>query len=145
MKKPDVLVLIAIWEFITAFFALIGLTAIIILAFQERSWWSDPNIDWPWIYFGLAVGGIILLFYLIAALFAGIGVLSGREYGRVLSLGHGGIGCFSRSVRSSACWKLSISPGLTYGNTSSRPEDRASGYYPSTIATVLRQKDLAKT
>ncbi len=33
-----------------------------------------------------------MLFYLIAALAAGIGVLSGREYGRILSLVHGDIG-----------------------------------------------------
>ncbi len=96
MKKPDMLLLIAIWEFITAFFALIGLSALMILAFQDRAWWFGQNVDFdmtgPWIIFGLAVGSIILLFYMIAALFAGIGLLSGREYGRILSLVHGGIG-----------------------------------------------------
>jgi len=88
MKRPDLLILIATWEFFTAFSVLLGLGYIIILAFQEPTGWF--RLDGAFlIEFGV---GIILLFYLIAALFAGIGVLSGREYGRVLSLVHGGIG-----------------------------------------------------
>ena len=77
------------------FFALIGISAIIIAALQSQPWWfrQVPDFDFsgPWIYFGLAIGGLFLLFYLVAALAAAIGLLSGREYGRVLSLIHGGI------------------------------------------------------
>jgi hypothetical protein len=96
VKKPDLLVLITIWEFFTAFIAFIGLSAIIMVALQQRTWWFRQGVDFdlagPWIYFGLAVGGCLLLIYLAAALAAGIGITSGREYGRVLSLVHGGIG-----------------------------------------------------
>ncbi len=35
MKRPDLLMLIAIWEFLTAVFALIGLSALVILALQQ--------------------------------------------------------------------------------------------------------------
>jgi hypothetical protein len=96
VKKPDLVVLVAIWEFFTAFAAFVGLGFIILLAFQPRTFWFGQNVDFevsgPLIYFALVVGGFVLLFYLIAALAAGLGVLSGREYGRVLSLAHGGIG-----------------------------------------------------
>ena len=94
-KKPDLVVLIAIWEFLTSVMAFIGLGAIIVVALQTRTWWLRQNVDYdvygPWIHFGLISGGVILLIYAATALAAGLGLLSGREYGRVLSLVHGGL------------------------------------------------------
>jgi hypothetical protein len=95
MKRPDLLVLIAVWEFLTSVMAFIGVGAIIVIGLQTRTWWLRQNVDYdlygPWIHFGLIVGGAIVLIYAAAALAAGIGLLSGREYGRVLSLIHGGL------------------------------------------------------
>ena len=95
MKRPDLIVLIAVWEFLTSLMSLIGLGAIIVVGTQTRTWWMRQNVDYdlysPWIHFGLIVGGVLLLIYAAAALAAGIGLLSGREYGRVLSLIHGGL------------------------------------------------------
>ena len=95
MKRPDLLVLIAVWEFFTSLIAFIGLGAIIVVGMQTRTWWFRQNFDYdlysPWIHFGLIVGGAMCLIYAAAALAAGIGLLSGKEYGRVLSLVHGGL------------------------------------------------------
>lgn len=95
MKKPDLLILVAVWEFLTAFFSFVGLGSIIILALQSQSWWIQQGVDFdlsgPWVCFGLGIAGFILLLYMAAALAAGIGLLGGREYGRIMSLVHGGI------------------------------------------------------
>jgi len=95
MKRPDLVVLIAIREFLTSLMALIGLGAIIVVGTQTRTWWMRQNVDYdlysPWIHFGLIVGGVLLLIYATITLAAGIGLLSGREHGRVLSLIQGGL------------------------------------------------------
>ncbi|APV44527.1 hypothetical protein Dform_01195 [Dehalogenimonas formicexedens] len=94
MKKPDLLVLIAVWEFLTSLMSIVGLGAIIVVGLQTRTWWMRQNVDFdlysPWIHFGLIVGGVICLIYAVLALAAGIGLLSGKEYGRIMSLIHGG-------------------------------------------------------
>lgn len=65
MKRPDIVVLVAVWEFLTAFFALIGLAAIIMVSAQTEAWWLRQDVDFQlyysqWIYSGLAVGGFML-------------------------------------------------------------------------------------
>ncbi|AKG53345.1 hypothetical protein DGWBC_0669 [Dehalogenimonas sp. WBC-2] len=95
MKKSDLLILIAVWEFITAFFSLVGLGGILMLALQSQSWWMQRGVDFdlsgPWIYFSLVIAGLVLLLFMAVALAAGFGLLGGREYGRIMSLVHGGI------------------------------------------------------
>ena len=95
MKRPDLVILIAVWEFLTSLMAVIGIGAIIVVATQTRTWWLRQNVDYdlysPWIHSGLIVGGVLCLIYAAIALAAGIGLLSGREYGRVMSLIHGGL------------------------------------------------------
>ena len=95
MKRPDLIVLIAVWEFLTSLMSFIGLGAIVVVGLQTRTWSMRQNVDYdlysPWIHFGLIVGAGLLLIYAAAALAAGIGLLTGREYGRVLSLVHGGL------------------------------------------------------
>ena len=95
MKRPDLVVLIPVWELLTSLLAVIGIGAIIAIATQTRTWWLRQNVDYdlysPWIHFGLIVGGALCVIYAAIALAAGIGLLSGREYGRVMSLIHGGL------------------------------------------------------
>lgn len=83
MKRPDLVVLIAVWEFLTSVFAFIGVGAIMVIGLQTRTRWLRQNVDYdlysPWIHFGLIVGGAFCLIYAAAALAAGIGLLSGRE------------------------------------------------------------------
>ncbi len=103
MKKPDLLVLIAIWEFITAFGAFIGIVAIAVFAFPAvLGVWG--NIDWGYSYgygmigdgnmpmvgaiFGLSVAILFLLCFLAVAVLGGIGLLTGKEWGRITGIVH---------------------------------------------------------
>ncbi len=85
MKRPDLLVLVAVWEFITAFGALIG-AGFAALVFYSIS----PGI---WEAWGVALGTfivsiitLVLLTYAGMAIAGGIGLLRGREWGRILTI-----------------------------------------------------------
>jgi hypothetical protein len=84
MKKPDLLILVAIWEFITAFLAFIGLAAIATFAFPEVSTtWGREMVGG---YFGLGLATLVLLCYIGISVAGGIGLLIGKEWGRILSI-----------------------------------------------------------
>ena len=94
MKRPDLLILIAAWQFITAFLALIGICAIAVFAF--------PNVIGPlWGpaltggIFGLSVAILVLLVFIGIAIAGGIGILRGQEWGRVLSIVHAALSLFA--------------------------------------------------
>ena len=107
MKKPDLLVLIAIWEFITAFISFIGIAAIAIFAFPAvlGSWnnWMPydgyyngmmgrtGNLPMVGAVFGLSVAILVLFCYLVIAIIAGIGLLMGKEWGRITAIVHSGL------------------------------------------------------
>ncbi len=84
MRRPDLLILIAVWEFISAFGAFIGIIAISVFAFPEVS--SLHGIGSVGGIFGLSIAVLVLLFYLSFAIAGGIGLLGGKEWGRILSL-----------------------------------------------------------
>ena len=98
MKKPDLLVLIAIWQFITAFFAFVGIAAIGVFAFPSvLGYWDGygygmmcGGYDMPvWAgVFGLSIAILVLLCYLVLAIVGGIGLLlnRGHEWARIVSL-----------------------------------------------------------
>jgi len=86
MKRPDLLILIAVWEFITAFGSFIGIISIAVFAFPEVG--SLHGISSVGGIFGLSIAVIVLLFYLSIAIAGGIGLLGGKEWGRVFSLVH---------------------------------------------------------
>jgi len=102
MKKPDLLILIAIWEFFSAFAALIGIAAIAVLAFPAvlgtldwgynngMSWglWGFGDIPRVAAIFGLSVAIFVIFCILVLALLSGIGVLSGKEWGRITAIIH---------------------------------------------------------
>ena len=98
MKKPDLLILIAIWEFITAFFAFLGIAAIAIFTFPVAlGAWGDwgyysyrmmsgmPHVG---AIFGLSVAILVLLCYMALAIGSGIGLLHGKEWGRIAGIVH---------------------------------------------------------
>ena len=94
MKRPDLLLLIAIWEFITAFFALIGISAIAVFALPEAVspyWGWEPEVG---AIFGLSIAILVLLCYLGIAIAGGMGLLKGQEWGRVLSIAHSALSLF---------------------------------------------------
>lgn len=86
MKRPDLVILIAVWEFMTVFGALIGISAIAIFAFPEiaQEWGTELAGG----VFGLSIAIIVLLCYIFIALVGGIGVLIGKEWGRVFTIVH---------------------------------------------------------
>jgi hypothetical protein len=110
MKKPDLLILIAIWEFFTSFIVLIGIAAIVVFAFPAvlgnwgnwNSWMpydgyyngmmgSTANMPMVGAIFGLSVAILVLFCYLVVAIIAGIGLLMGKEWGRITAIVHSGL------------------------------------------------------
>ena len=93
MKRPDLLILIAIWEFITAFGALIGISAIAVFAFPDviDPLWGVPEVG---AIFGLSIGILVLLCYIGIAVAGGLGLLNGKEWGRILSIAHAALSLF---------------------------------------------------
>ena len=97
MKRPDIVLLIAIWEFISAFIALIAICAIAVFAFPSAigSMWEFTV---PAAIFGLSVAVLFLLGYIGLAISAGIGLLRMTEWGRILSIVHSALSLFSVPV-----------------------------------------------
>jgi len=97
MKRPDLVVLVAVWNFLSAFVALIGL---LFVAFALTARVSDP---WSWqrdlgpagSFFLLVMLLLVLIVYCGVALAAGLGVLRGREWGRILALVQAVLSLFS--------------------------------------------------
>ena len=94
MKRPDLLVLVAIWEFVSAFFALVGIALVGALAIPATvdALWGDALA-----FFVVALGfGVLLLLGTVGlGVAAGIGLLTGREWGRILAIIHGVLGLFN--------------------------------------------------
>ncbi len=105
MKRPDLLVLIAVWMFLSAFGILIGIAAVSSMFFVTYPWmWWDGMMG-GWGMWGLPqMGGIaiillgsvllVMVAYFILALMGGIGLLKGREWGRILSIIHAALNLF---------------------------------------------------
>jgi len=84
MKRPDLLVLVAIWEFLTALGAFIGICAVSIFAFPSVDMmWGGPRVG---ALFGLSVAILVLLCYIGIAVAGGIGLLTRKDWGRILSI-----------------------------------------------------------
>ena len=97
MKKPDLLILITIWEFLTALVALVGVVFLAIYAFPTVIWllWGVARAG---VLFGLSVGTLLLLAYCGVAVAAGFGLLTGREWGRILAVVHSALSVFNVPV-----------------------------------------------
>ena len=80
MKSSDVLLLIAIWEFLTAAVVLIIVVAIGVFAFPDA---SDAGG-----YFGLSVATVAFLAYSGLAVAAGVGLLMVQQWGRIAAIVH---------------------------------------------------------
>jgi hypothetical protein len=93
MKRPDLLIIITVWEFISAFAAFMGIIAISVFAFPAVS--SLHGIGSVAGIFGLSIAVLVLLFYLSIAIAGGIGLLGGKEWGRILSLVHAALSLLS--------------------------------------------------
>jgi hypothetical protein len=93
MRRPDLLILIAVWEFISTFGAFVGIIAVALFAFPEVS--SLHGVGSLAGIFVLSLVVLVLLFYLSIAIAGGIGLLGGKEWGRILTLIHSALSLLS--------------------------------------------------
>jgi len=90
VKKPDLLIAIAIWRFITASFLAIGIIAIAVFAFPEAVDNSDTGA-----LFGLSIAIIALLVLISLSVAAGIGLIKGKSWGWTLAIVNAVLDLFS--------------------------------------------------
>jgi len=105
MKRPDLLILIAVWMFLSALGILIGIAAVSSVCFfaYPWMWWNGMTGGWGmWDTprmgsIAIIVLGIIMFImvaYFILALMGGIGLLKGKEWGRILCIVHAALSLF---------------------------------------------------
>jgi len=94
LKRPDLLTLVVAWQFISAFFAFIGVCVLAIFAFPEviGPLWGPALTG---VIFGLSVAIVILLALIGISVAGGIGLLRGQEWGRVLSIVNAALNLFA--------------------------------------------------
>jgi hypothetical protein len=101
MRRPELLLLAALWEFIAAFIALVGLLAIIIFAFPAVSYNAygygpgPGRAGYVGALFGLGIAIVILSIYLVISALGGYGLVKDREWGRMLSIVQAALSLFS--------------------------------------------------
>jgi len=85
LKRPDLLLLVAIWAFLSAFLYLIGIAAISIFALPEALGfgWGPANAGG---IFGMSIGILFLLCCVGLSLASGIGILKAKSWGRIVSI-----------------------------------------------------------
>lgn len=84
MRRPDAITLIAVWDFFCAVTALIGIGAIILIVFPLVS--DLQGISRVSTFFGLYVGIFFIACYIAISVIAGIGILRGQDWGRILCI-----------------------------------------------------------
>ncbi len=97
MKRPDLLILIVIWQFVSAFMAGVGIIAIAVFvlpAVFDVAWGNLAIGSTVFIGFGL----LVLLGYVGLAVAAGVGVLLGKEWGRILAIVHAALSAMNLPV-----------------------------------------------
>ena len=85
MKRPDLLILVAIWQFVSAFLMFIGIAAIATFALPEALgfMWGPAEAG---SIFGLSIAIFVLLCLIALSLAGGIGILKGSSWGRIISM-----------------------------------------------------------
>jgi len=100
MKKPDLLILIAIWEFLAGFLALSAIIAVVLFVFPFSIGYWDYTYEWSididiGVVVVLGLVAIIIMAYVALSVLAGIGLLMGKEWGRIASIVHSALSLFS--------------------------------------------------
>jgi len=85
MKRPDLLLLVAIWAFFSAFLYLIGIAAIATFSLPEALGFGWGPAD-PGSIFGQSIGILFLLCFSILSLAGGIGILKAKSWGRIVGI-----------------------------------------------------------
>ena len=85
MKKPDGVVVIAIYYMVVALVFLIGSCALLFALFSALAAVSDP-VEAMWAAFGIGVGLLFTLIFLIGSVMAAWGLLALKQWGRWAAL-----------------------------------------------------------
>lgn len=85
MNKPYLLILVIVWQFLSAFMALIGLLAIAIVFFPDAIT-SMEYSSLPGFIFGIGLAVLILLAFIIISVIAAVGLIKNQEWGRIMAL-----------------------------------------------------------
>jgi len=80
MKRPDLLILIAIWQFLNAIFCSIGIAAISIFAFPKAGPADVGTI------FGLSIAIFFLVGCVGLSIAGGVGLIIGKNWGRIVTI-----------------------------------------------------------
>ncbi|MBN1272544.1 MAG: hypothetical protein JXB26_09760 [Candidatus Aminicenantes bacterium] len=93
MRRPDLIILVAVWQIFNAFVSVIGIVAIYLFAFPSISHlYGEARLG---AMFGLYTGVVFLLAFILLAIMATIGLLAGREWGRILGIAHAAVNLIS--------------------------------------------------
>ena len=84
MKRPDMIVLIATWQFLSAIVPVIGVTAIFLFAMPFINDLTD--IAYTGAMFGIVISIILLGAFAVISIAGGVGILTGKEWGRMMSI-----------------------------------------------------------
>jgi hypothetical protein len=97
MKKPDLLVLVVIWQFLSAFLALIGMVSVAIVVFPDAtaSMWGSAL---PGFIFGISIVVLVLLSYIIISVIAAAGILKNKNWGRIMGIVQAALSLFGPPV-----------------------------------------------
>lgn len=95
--KPDSIELVAIWQFIAAFFILIGLVAMGVFAFPFSPGYEGAYTSIGDIY-GMTIGAIVLIGSLCLFIVGGVGILKAESWGRIISIINSGLVLFAFPV-----------------------------------------------
>lgn len=86
MKKPDLIILIVIWQFLTAVVLFFGIIALGVFAYPAVfRLWGEPFIGGVVI---LSMATLVLLTFCGLAVASAVGLLLDKEWGRIASLVH---------------------------------------------------------
>lgn len=94
MKRPDLLILIAVWEFLTAAVALAGAVLIALFASFVVVETSGEAVVRGVGATLVSIGALVLLTFCGLGVAAGVGVLTGKEWGRIAAIVHSALSAF---------------------------------------------------
>jgi hypothetical protein len=99
LKKPDNLIVIILWEFLSAFVALIGICVVaVFIAVPDILEGLRGSAALPGAAIIFSVSILVLICYIGIAIAGGIGLLKSKEWGRILSIIHSAFGLVSFPV-----------------------------------------------
>jgi len=86
MRRNDLVILIAVWELLTAVGALIGVVSIAVFPFPDAVDRGDAGA-----LFGLSIATAVLLAFIGLSVAATVGLFSRKEWGRITAIVHAAV------------------------------------------------------